>query len=191
MENKLSPLKFFSILIDSFIISLQSSFYILFFAYIFGSIYLIGDSRELYPLLEGVIIGLVLFISAIIIIGNGTLGRIFSLIISGVLIIIAWYLSAYPYFNSPNFTLLVIGMSIMSPFLVISQYFLGYFSIRRRSLKAITLSLSSLIIIAIIIVFAELYERQGQILLPLRIEVLGALSILSALIILYIKRKEP
>ncbi len=176
--------------------SIQESFIALTLAYFFNVIYLIGDTRQLIPLLLGLVIGTIIFSSLSIFSKNYqrknymfeaitvvTLLLISILMVTNLLIFNAWY-------QYSNLILALIGGMIISPILLVQNYSREIFEIDGRSYKAIVFSISSLLMLVIILIFSELYELGGQMGLSMKIEVFGGITILLTLLEIYVVKNR-
>lgn len=176
--------------------SVQESFIVLFLGYLFNVIYLIGDTRQLIPLLSGLIIGTFTFTIIATIQKKFTSKAIgFEVAVIVFSVIMAWYvMSELLVFNSDfqysNLILTVEGILIASPIIFIQHYAQSIFHIIRPTIKAIEASLSSAMMVLIVIIFAFLYERGGQELLPMRIELMGLFSIILTFLGMRIMKKN-
>ncbi len=176
--------------------SIQESFIALTLAYFLNVIYLIGDTRQLIPLLLGLVIGTVIFSSVSIFSSNNQRKNFIlkAIIVVILLLIVIFMVANLLIFNTwyqySNLILALIGGMIISPILLVQNYSREIFEIDGRSFKAIVFSISSLLMLIIILIFSELYELGGQMGLSIKIEVYGGITILLTLLEIYVVKNR-
>ncbi len=178
MKNRInSVLKFISIPIFSLFVTLTSS-------YSMNLIYLIGDSRLLLPLFSGILIGTLLF--AI----SGSFFKKYSFVSGIIIAMIAIILANYVIYITDmvinSIDLFLVSLLVTSPIMPISQFFEYGLYIKKKLVYSIA---ASIIFIALITIFAFLYEMSGQTILPLGISIFGYASLIIFLIMIF-KRDE-
>lgn len=168
--------------------AVQESFIALALAYFLSLIYLIGDTRQLTPLLLGVIVGTVIFATLSTLLGKFSRGKFAAEgILVAALLSISAYLSAdllilkSGYQNSDLF-LALIGSLIISPILLVQHYSQEVFKIGKRVTKVIVSSSSSVIMILIVLIFSIIYEEAGQTMLSAKVEITGIIALLLTLL---------
>ncbi|MEM0141654.1 MAG: hypothetical protein QXN66_06455 [Thermoplasmatales archaeon] len=166
--------------------SVQEIFVILSFGFAFGIIYLIGDTRQLYPLLEGLIAGTVFFSLLYVLSRKDSYKRVllFSCI-SLTLVLISFAISylfhrGYGY-DFEDDLLFIQGVMISSILLPVQQYTHFLFHIDKISAKGLTAGTSSLLMIVGVIIFSFIYEKEGQIMLPRMVDEIAAVAVAIAL----------
>lgn len=168
--------------------TIQESFIALALAYFLSLIYLIGDTRQLTPLLLGVIVGAIIFILASTFLGDFRKGKfVAEVIVVVILLSISGYLVAglifiHTGYQYSDLILAVIGAMIISPVVLIQHYSQEIFSIKRIISKAAVSSISSVLMILIILVFSVIYEEGGQTMLSEKVEVVGIIALLLTLL---------
>ena len=181
MKNNI--LKFLYLVIESTIFSL---FLVLTISYFLNIIYSIGDPRQLDSLFEGIVAGSFIY---------SILGSFFEkksigigLIITGISITISAYLLYSQSLIITNEELFLISFLVTSPILPITLFFENKFSVK-KSLKVLFSIISSALFILFILIFAILYEKSGQTILPLGISFFAYISIFISILLLIKKEK--
>jgi len=183
-------------LVDAiFFSSVQESFIALALGYLLSVIYLIGDTRQLTPLLAGIIAGTIIF--TIVSTLAGEFGRrkfagetlVIVILLSISAYIIADLLVFHTGYQYSDLFLAVIGAMIISPVMLVQQYSQLIFRVNRIASKATVSSISSVLMIVIIVLFAFVYEKGGQTMLSEKVEVIGTISIVLTLIEIGIIRR--
>ncbi|MEM3363868.1 MAG: hypothetical protein QXR21_06200 [Thermoplasmatales archaeon] len=162
--------------------SIQEIFLILSFGLAFDIIYLIGDTRQLYPLLEGLITGAVFFALLSTLFGRDTNKRIIVFAVASAVLLLISFMISYLFhlgfgYGIQNDLLFVLGIGVSSVILPVQQYTYRIFLIENKATKGLTSGTSSIAMIIGIVVFSVIYERAGQIMLPRMVEELGAIAI--------------
>ncbi len=163
------------------VFSIYAGFTILAIAYAFNIIYLIGDPRQLVPLLEGLIPGAFIFsIAGYYLRGNSTLFS-FSIALLGVILA---FLIIYGLHMVLDYAFLgMVSFLVTSPLALISRYLSGRFLTRRGRGISMPIVVSILFLLEVVAV-AVLYEKSGQTNLAVQLSVLAYVSIALAALIL-------
>ena len=174
--------------------SIQESFIALAMGYLLSVIYLIGDTRQLTPLLVGIIAGTVVFTVISTVSGRFERRKFFvEILVVAVLLSVSGYIVAdflvfHTGYQYSDLFLAIIGAMIISPVILLQHYSQLLFGVNRISSKAIVSSISSVLMIVIIVVFAYVYEKAGQTMLSEKVELIGAVNIALVIIEIIARR---
>ncbi|PYB67530.1 hypothetical protein DMB44_08925 [Thermoplasma sp. Kam2015] len=160
--------------------SIYAGFTILAIAYAFNIIYLIGDPRQLVPLLEGLIPGAFIFsIAGYYLMNKSTLFS-FSIALFGVILA---FLIIYDLHMVLDYAFLgMVSFLVTSPLALISRYLSGRSLTRRGRGISMPIIVSTLFLLEVVAV-AVLYEKSGQTNLAVQLSVLAYVSIALAALI--------
>jgi len=163
-----------------------SVFSVLTISYFMNIIYLIGDPRQLDSLFEGIVAGS--FIYSILGSFFGKKSIWIGLIITGISITISAYLLYSQSLIITNEDLFLISFLVTSPILPITIFYENKFSVK-KSLKVLFSIILDALFILFILIFAILYEKSGQTILPLGISFFAYISIFISVLLLIKKYK--
>ncbi|MGC8645248.1 MAG: hypothetical protein ACP5UO_03140 [Thermoplasmata archaeon] len=168
----------------TFFSTLQELFVTLSLGFAFSVIYLIGDARQLYPLLEGIITGILFFSIVASISGKG---RVVSFTaVSAALVVGAFFISQLLHstlgFIFPDELLFAEGALITSIVLPLQRYTHSVFHLEKTAGRSVVAGVSDILLILGIVIFSLFYEKGGQVMLPRMVEVVALITLAVTLL---------
>ncbi len=187
MTEKNKKAKLFYILFGA----LLSVFLVLNAAYITNLIYLIGDYPEITPLLIGIIVGAIVFsIAGAFFNEKKYMNILYTSIFSVALILISYLILNIYAFINPDSAIMISGFLINSPYLVAVEISNYLSKTERLKNKLVTSIIIAVLAIIIVVIFAIIYEKAGQAILPQGISIFAYLILIVFIAILIASRKQ-
>ncbi|MGC8497046.1 MAG: hypothetical protein ACP5NL_03505 [Thermoplasmata archaeon] len=171
--------------------SLLSVFLVLTAAYITNLVYMIGDYPEIIPLLIGIIAGAIVFsIAGAFLRERKYMNILYTAIFSVVIIVISDLILNVYSFTNPDSVILISGFLINSPYafaVEISNYLSKTEKLKNKLIASIVMAVLAIIII---VIFAIIYEKAGQTILPQGISIFAYLILIVFIAILTVSRRK-
>ncbi|MEM0163437.1 MAG: hypothetical protein QXV94_02775 [Thermoplasmata archaeon] len=187
MTEKNRKAKIFYILFGS----LLSVSLVLTAAYITNLVYMIGDYPEIIPLLIGIIAGAIVFsIAGAFLNEKKYMNIVYTAIFSVAIILISDLILNIYAFANPDSVIMISGFLINSPYAVVVEISNYLSKTERLKNKLIASIIIAVLAIIIIVIFAIIYEKAGQAILPQGISIFAYLMLIAFIAILIMSRRQ-